>query len=188
MCRQRATGAINSVTSDEISFGNPGFTLDRSKHTLRANNGITFGSIYKCDDAQIVLAADPVPVASVPLPDVEQDQIAEVLILYSGHNPKTYLGANRVTKGYLSVRGHDPSQALLEDLRKNGFTFNPGSQWKSGDGWIIGVGTFASSPSGEVTGPIQAFCGGLCGAHETYVIKKVSGQWTVDSFVIDWIS
>lgn len=26
------TGAINSVTSDEISFGNPGFTLDRSKH------------------------------------------------------------------------------------------------------------------------------------------------------------
>lgn len=133
------------------------------------------------------LAQDQSPPKAAPLPDADQDQVTEAIIVYS-KNPKTYLGANGVKEGYLGVSGHDPSPALISKLEADGFTFKPASQFKAGDGYIIGVSVFASDSSNTVSAELRAWCGGTCGVSETYNLRRVSISWIVGSFHMNWIS
>ena len=116
------------------------------------------------------------------LTDSDQDQIDEALLVYSQSHPSTFLGANKVTIGYLTVREDDPSNDLLEALQKDGFGFKPGSESKHDGSYAVSIGSFAPTSSAAATGELFAYSRDSGGAVESYTVKKISDRWTVDGY------
>jgi hypothetical protein len=114
------------------------------------------------------------------LTESDQDKIAEAVLLYSkGHSG--FLAVNKVTRGYLSVRGDDPSPSLLANLQHDGFAFRPGSEGK-GDGYLVSIGPFAPASPTTASGELSANSRDLGGAIENYTVTRAHGRWTVDGY------
>jgi hypothetical protein len=129
--------------------------------------------------AIVGLAGCAHPVATM-LTERDQDKIAEAVLVYSKSH-SSFLGMNKITRGYLVVRGDDPSSGLLENLQKDGFGFKPGSEGL-GDGYLISIGPFAPTSSTTATGEISANSRDLGGAIESYILTRARGRWTVDGY------
>lgn len=110
----------------------------------------------------------------------DQDKIAEAILVYSKSH-SSFLGMNKITRGYLTIRGDDPSSGLLQRLQKDGFDFRPGSEG-SGDGYLISIGPFAPTSSATATGELSANSRDLGGAIENYVVIRARGRWTVNGY------
>lgn len=114
------------------------------------------------------------------LTESDQDKIAEAVLLYSKSH-SSFLGMNKVTRGYLSVRGDDPSPSLLANLQHDGFAFRPGSEG-TGDGYLVSIGPFAPASPTTATGELSANSRDLGGAIENYTVTRAHGRWTVDGY------
>ena len=110
----------------------------------------------------------------------DQDKIVEAVLLYSKSH-SSFLGMNKLTRGYLSVRGDDPSTVLLENLQQDGFAFRPGSEGK-GDGYLVSIGPFVPTSPTTATGELSANSRDLGGAVENYTVIRAHGRWTVDGY------
>ena len=123
-----------------------------------------------------------------PLSVSEQDQIAQAVLLYSATHP-TYLGQNAADYSlYLSVRGHDPSEAFLKPFAGTKFHFLPGSQYQSGHGMRVSVGIFNATSPDNAKGGLGAYCGPICAGSEAYIMKKTGAVWKVESYRLISIS
>jgi hypothetical protein len=131
--------------------------------------------------AAIALADDRACADTATLTEVDQDQIAESLLVYSQSHPATFLGANKIITGSLMVRGDDPSSDLLETLQRDGFGFKPDSEAKRGDDYTISIGAFASTSPVTATGELRAYNRNM-GAVESYTVEKAGNRWTVDGY------
>lgn len=118
--------------------------------------------------------------APATLGESDQDRIAEAVLLYSKSH-SSFLGMNRITRGYLVVDGGDPSPGLLKSLEKDGFGFKPGSEGQ-GDGYMISIGPFAPASSTSATGELSANSHDLGGAIESYTVTRARGRWMVDGY------
>jgi len=127
----------------------------------------------------IVLTGCANPVIAT-LSESDQDQIAEAVLVYSKSH-SSFLGMNKITHGYLVVRGDDPSGALSKKLEKDGFGFKPGSE-AGGDGYLISIGAFAPASSATATGELSANSHDMGGAIESYTVSRVNGRWRVDGY------
>ena len=114
------------------------------------------------------------------LSESDQDQIAEAVLMYSKSH-SSFLGMNKISNGYLVVRGDDPSGALLKNLVKDGFAFRPGSEG-GGDGYLISMGAFAPASSVTAMGELSVNSRDLGGAIESYTVSRVNGRWRVDGY------
>lgn len=114
------------------------------------------------------------------LSESDQDKIAEAVLVYSKSH-SSFLGMNKITRGYLVVRSDDPSQALLKNLDEDGFGFQPGSEG-GGDGYLISIGAFAPASSTTATGELSANSRDMGGAVESYIVSRASGRWRVDGY------
>jgi hypothetical protein len=114
------------------------------------------------------------------LSESDQDKIAETVLVYSKSH-SSFLGMNKITRGYLVVRGDDPSLALLKNLENDGFGFKPGSEG-GGDGYLISIGAFAPASSATATGELSTNSRDMGGAVESYTVSRVSGRWRVDGY------
>jgi hypothetical protein len=114
------------------------------------------------------------------LTEGDQDKIVEAVLVYSKSHA-SFLGMNKITRGYLVVRGDDPSSGLFENLQKDGFGFKPGSEGR-GDGYLISIGPFAPTSSTTATGELSANSRDLGGAIENYIVRRAHGRWTVDGY------
>ncbi|MGH7970917.1 MAG: hypothetical protein ACREIC_19525 [Limisphaerales bacterium] len=110
----------------------------------------------------------------------DEDKIAEAILVYSKSH-SSFLGMNRVTRGYLVVRGDDPSSTLLKNLEKDGFGFKPGSEG-GGDGYLISITAFAPASSAAATGELSANSRDMGGAVESYTVSRTNGRWRVDGY------
>ena len=117
-----------------------------------------------------------------PLPEGEEDQIAQAVLLYSTTHP-TYLGQNAGGFDlYLSVRGHDPSQTFLRVFSRTNLRFLPGSRYQAGHGMSVYLGTFAATTADSANGAVKAYCGPTCAGTEAYTMRKTGGVWRVESY------
>jgi len=123
-----------------------------------------------------------------PLPESEQDQIAKAVLLYSTTHP-TYLGQNAADFNfYLSVRGHDPSEAFLKAFARTKLHLLPGSQYQAGHGMRVYIGTFVATSLDNASGGMAAYCGPICAGSEAYTMKKTGNAWNVQSYRLTSVS
>lgn len=130
-----------------------------------------------------------------PLPDSEQQQIAEAVIAYALTH-ETYLSANRHNfKLFLTVGGADPSPEFLRRVSTSSATFLPASQFSPpegnammGPGMLVSISRFEVTEPGVAKGGLSGYCGSLCAGWEVVTVHKSGDRWTVDSIVLKSIS
>lgn len=129
--------------------------------------------------ATVGLAGCAHPIVTT-LSESDQDKIVEAVLVYSKSH-SSFLGMNKITRGYLVVRGDDPSPTLLKNLEKDGFGLKPGSEG-GGDGYLISIGAFAPASPATATGELSANSHDMGGVVESYTVSRANGRWRVDGY------
>jgi hypothetical protein len=114
------------------------------------------------------------------LSESDQAKIAEAVLVYSKSH-SSFLGMNKITRGFLVVRGGDPLPALLKNLEEDGFAFKPGSEG-GGEGYLISIGAFAPTSSATAMGELSVKSHDMGGAIESYSVGRVNGRWQVNGY------
>jgi hypothetical protein len=115
-----------------------------------------------------------------PLTEAVQDQITATVIDYESTH-STYISQNASTF-CLSVRGEDPSPALMQALKGTQFQFAPVSQCHDKGGMQVGIGSFTATAADSADGVVGASCGPNCGGTELYTLRKVGNGWKVINY------
>ena len=126
------------------------------------------------------------PARAADLTDADQDEIDLAVFNYILDHP-TYFSENaRDFDFYISLRGHDPTEAFLKAITVQPEKFKPMSSAPGAprDGMVnramrVEIGTFTQTLPGVAEGGIGAYCGPTCGSQNGITVHKFDGKWEV---------
>ena len=114
---------------------------------------------------------------------------AETLIRHELADQDSYMGANReIQPFFVTVDGHDLSSENISRLSDIGVAFRPGSEWRNGDGMSLSISAPIARADGDFDVSHVYYCGELCAASVTSVMRRQGAHWTVVSSKLHWIS
>lgn len=111
--------------------------------------------------------------------DVDIPRMTEALIRHDLASDKTYIGANRNFRFFVTVGGADLSNDAIQRLADTGVQFFPGSQWHQGADMRLDIGVPTLKGDGNYEVSYGCYCGPLCASSDRAVMTHDAGGWHV---------
>ena len=111
--------------------------------------------------------------------DANLQQMAEALIRHDLSSDKTYIGANRNIRYFVTVSGADLSNDVIQRLADTGVKFFPGSQWQEGRDMRLRISVPDVKADGTYEVSYSCYCGPLCASSNRAVMTRDVSGWHV---------
>lgn len=137
-------------------------------------------------------AVFPGAVSAAAASEADTSGAAEALIRWHVSTQKIRAGEARF---YVSVDGHDLPREAIAALKDTGIDFRPTNSFKPenptqhvGADWRITIGPLVRRDDGDYEVQWGYYCGSLCAARSTAIVRHESSGWRVVSSAWQWIS